>query len=155
NSPGIILGQPGYYYWSTCPTNSGSCSSATPLAADAVQGATTVQVNSTSNFSVGMWVLIDEASGGAYQTDPEGFGQVWAASDAFNSSPSPATGRVIWEKHNPSQSFDDFSSSQYPYTVNSTGCYFSFCDRPTSEVHLITAIGAGPCPGTNCTLTFD
>jgi len=29
------------------------------------------------------------------------------------------------------------------------------CDRVTSEMHLISAIGSGPCPGTNCTITFD
>ena len=34
-------------------------------------------------------------------------------------------------------------------------CNWSLCDRPTSELHLISAIGAGPCPGVNCTLTFD
>ena len=31
----------------------------------------------------------------------------------------------------------------------------SFCDRVTAELHKITSIGAGPCPGTKCTLTFD
>jgi hypothetical protein len=163
NAPGVIVGVPGFYFWSKCSyAGGGTCAGATPLDADAAQGATTIQVHSTSNFSVGMWVLIDEASGASYQADPlwgsmSGYSgtQVWAASDAFNNTSAPATGRVIWMKHNPTITGDDFNSTTYPYTAESTGCYFSFCDRPTSEIHKITAIGAGPCPGTSCTLTFD
>lgn len=107
-----------------------------------------------------MWVLIDEASASGYVTDPMSptLGQVWATSDAMSSSGSPATGRVVWEKHNPSLypgGGDTISSSNTPATAGSDGCSWDFCDRPTSEIHLVTAIGAGPCPGTNCTLTFD
>ena len=97
-------------------------------------------MKSTAGFAVGQWVLIDEASGAAYQTDPEGYGQIWAAPDWASSTGTPATGRVAWQKHNPSQSWDDFSSSQYPYQSGTTGCYYSYCDRPTAELHKITAI---------------
>jgi hypothetical protein len=157
NAPGIILGINDYFYWSGCNYQTNVCAAAIPLAADVVQGATSVQLTSTSVFSVGMWVLIDEASGAGKVTDPiqTGSNTVWAASDFLNSSSSPATGRVEWNLHFPAQGFDDFDSGTYPYETTTTGCYFSFCDRPTSEIHLITAIGAGPCPGTNCTLTFD
>jgi hypothetical protein len=66
--------KPGYNYsWAKCrnvgfavATNCG----AAPLAADAAQGQTKIQVNSTTNFSVGMWVLIDEASGADWVADP-------------------------------------------------------------------------------------
>ena len=124
--------------------------SPTTLTADAAQGAISVQVKSTAGFAVGQWVLIDEASGAAYQTDPEGYGQIWAAPDWASSAGTPATGRVAWQKHNPSQSWDDFSSSQYPYQSGTTGCYYSYCDRPTAELHKITAINTS-----TYTITFD
>jgi hypothetical protein len=120
----------------------------TTLTADAAQGATSVTVANTAGFAVGQWALIDEASGAAWQTDPMGYGQIWAAPDWLSSSNTPATGRVAWQKHNPSQSWDDFSSSTNPNTSGTSGCYYSFCDRPTSELHLITAISGN-------TITFD
>ena len=166
----VLMSQviPAYNYsWAQCG-NAGSgtvgstasnCGAAI-LEADATQGQTTVQVNSTTGFTVGMFVLIDEASGGTWETDPiASLGLVWAAPDAFSSSPSPATGRVVWEKHDPVGSEDDFGSlTDFPfsdYTGSGPGCQHSYCDRVTSEIHKVSAVGAGPCPGTNCTLTFD
>jgi len=152
---------PGYNYsWAQCgnvgsPVGTG-CGAAT-LAADAAQGQTTVQVNSTSGFSVGQWILIDEASGAGWVADPlnawTGFGYVWAASDWLSSSGSPATGRVMWSKSEYGGGWD--FGPTYPYQAGSVGCWFSYCDRPTAELHNIASIGAGPCPGTGCTLTFD
>jgi len=148
------------YSWAQCGNYGGAVGTgcgATALATDAVQGQTTIQVASTAHFSVGQWVLIDEASGAGWVADPlnqwSGFGSVWAASDWLSASPSPATGRVMWAK---SQNGDgwDFGTS-YPYQANSVGCWFSYCDRPTAELHKVTAVGAGPCPGASCTLTFD
>jgi len=148
------------YSWETCGNvgaSVGSGCGATPLAADAAQGQTTIQVTSTSGFTVGSWVLIDEASGAGWVADPmnqwTGYGSVWAASDWLNPSGSPATGRVLWAKAEDSSW--DFDSTEYPYQANSPGCWWSYCDRPTSELHEIASIGAGPCPGTSCTLTFD
>ena len=145
--------------WAHCG-NSGKVASgcgATALAVDAAQGQTTVQLTSTASFSVGQWVLIDEASGAGWVNDPlnawTGAGQIWAASDWLSSSGSPATGRVMWAKAKNGGGWD-FGSS-YPYQARSVGCWFSFCDRVTAELHKIASIGAGPCPGTNCTLTFD
>jgi hypothetical protein len=161
--PIILVGpvSPDYNYsWAKC-SNVGSvvgtgCGAA-PLAADAAQGQTTVQVSSTSGFSVGSWVLIDEASGAGWVADPmnawTGYGSVWAAPDWLSSSGSPATGRVLWSKAK--NSTWDFASGSYPYQANSVGCWHSYCDRPTAELHRIASIGAGPCPGTACTLTFD
>jgi len=147
--------------WAQCG-NSGTVASgcgAAPLAVDAAQGQTTVQVSSTANFSVGQWVLIDEASGAGFVNDPlsgKNCTQVWAAPDWLSSSGSPATGRVLWAKGNGCAWGDwDMGSGQYPYTAGSPGCWFSFCDRVTAELHKLASIGAGPCPGTNCTLTFD
>jgi hypothetical protein len=159
--PGIIVSPGGLYNWSWAQCgNSGtiatSCGAA-PLAVDAAQGQTTIQISSTTNYSVGMWVLIDEASGAGWVKDPLNawtkFGSVWAASDWLSSSGSPATGRVMWSKSENGSGWD-FGSS-YPYQAGSVGCWFSFCDRPTAELHRITSIGAGPCPGPKCTLTFD
>jgi hypothetical protein len=148
------------YSWETCGNvgaTVGTGCGATPLAADAAQGQTTIQVAGTSGFTVGSWVLIDEASGAGWVADPmnqwTGYGSVWAASDWLNPSGSPATGRVLWAKAEDGSW--DFDSGQYPYQANSPGCWWSYCDRPTSELHKIASIGAGPCPGTSCTLTFD
>jgi hypothetical protein len=148
------------YSWGTCGNvgaNLGTDCGATALAADAAQGQTTVQVASTSGFAVGSWVLIDEASGAGWVADPmnqwTANGSVWAASDWLSASGSPATGRVLWSKAE--NNTWDFGSSEYPYQASSTGCWYSYCDRVTSELHKIASIGAGPCPGSNCTLTFD
>ena len=130
---------------------------ATALDADAAQGQTTIQVRATTNFTVGSWVLIDEASGAGWVADPlnatTGYGSVWAASDWLASSGSPATGRILWPKSQSGGGWD-FGTS-LPTDANSVGCWHSYCDRPTAELHKIAAIGAGPCPGAACTVTFD
>jgi hypothetical protein len=148
------------YSWAQCGNvgaNLGTGCGATPLAADAAQGQTTIQVGSTSGYSVGQWVLIDEASGAGWVADPlnatTGYGSVWAASDWLNPSGSPATGRVLWSKSQNGGGWDFGTDS--PTNANSVGCWHSYCDRPTAELHKIASIGAGPCPGTACTLTFD
>ena len=146
--------------WGSCG-HTNPCNSGVPLAADAAQGATTIQVTQTSSFSVGDWVLIDESSGAEWQSDPvSALGQTWAASDFQTTNPqggAAATGRIVWGYHNPAFAIDNFASPQYPYnTVGGISCGYGInCDRATAEMHLITAIGAGPCPGTSCTLTFD
>jgi uncharacterized repeat protein (TIGR02543 family) len=148
------------YSWAKCGnvgSNLGTGCGAIPLATDAAQGQTTIEVTSTSGFSVGQWVLIDEASGAGWVADPlnavTGFGSVWAASDWLSSSGSPATGRVMWSKSENGSGWD-FGSS-FPYQASSVGCWHSYCDRPTAELHKIASVGAGPCPGTGCTVTFD
>ncbi|HUB16427.1 MAG TPA: hypothetical protein VMB34_31085 [Acetobacteraceae bacterium] len=127
-SPLILLG----------PEEYNNNQTATALTADVAGGASSVQVASTAGFSVGQIVYLDEASGAAWQTDPEGLGQIWAAPDF----------RVVWMKHNPAQGFDDFSSGEYPYQSGTAGCWFSNCDRPTSEIKRISAISGN-------TITFD
>ena len=141
------------FSWAECgnvSTNPGTGCGAIPLTADATQGQTAIQVTSTSNFSVGQWVLIDEASGAGWVADPlnasTGNGSVWAAPDWLSSSGSPATGRVMWSKSEKNGGWD-FGSS-YPYQANSVGCWFSYCDRPTAELHRISSISSD-------TLTFD
>jgi hypothetical protein len=127
-SPMVIIG----------PQEFGSTQHATALTADGTQGATSIQVANAAGLTVGKIVMIDEASGAKYVTDPEGYGKIWAAADF----------RVVWQKHNPPQGFDDFAANEYPYTAGSTGCYFSNCNRPTAEMHRIAAVS-----GT--TVTFD
>ena len=128
-SPLIIVG----------PQEYNNNQTATALTADIAGGSSSVQVTSTSGFSVGQIVYLDEASGAAWQTDPEGYGQIWASPDF----------RVVWIKHNPAQGFDDFTStSQYPYQSGTAGCWFSNCDRPTAEIKRISAISGK-------TITFD
>ena len=139
-SPFIIVGPEQYNDWVT----------STNLTANAVQGANSVQVASASGFAVGQTVLLDELSNAGWQPDVGvgGTSKIWAASDY----------RVTWQKHNPSQGFDDLSSSEYPYQNNTAGCWFNTseapsgttqrCDRTTSEIKRISAIS-----GT--TITFD
>jgi hypothetical protein len=110
----------------------------TPLTGDAVQGTNSVQVASTTGFSVGQIVLLDETSGAGWQTDPQGRGKIWASPDF----------RVVWQKHNPPQPGDDFDANTYPYTPGGAGCWFSNCDRPTNEIKRISAISEN-------TITFD
>jgi hypothetical protein len=127
-SPMVIVG----------PQRYNNDETATTLTADAAQGMNSVQVASTAGFSVGQIVLMDEASGAGWQTDPLGRGQIWASPDF----------RVVWQKHNPPQPYDDFPSGIYPYSSGSAGCWFSNCDRPTSEIKQISAISGD-------TITFD
>ena len=164
SSSEVILMGPGTpdwsWSWAQCGnsgSNIGTGCGAVPLDADSAQGDSTVQVHTTAGFSVGMWVLIDEASGAQYVADPitayTGYGKIWAASDWLNSSGSPATAKVLWPKSTGAGGWD--LGGAYPYQSGSAGCWYSYCDRATAEIHLITAIGPGPCPGPNCTLTFD
>lgn len=144
----------------TCGLLSQAIGCGTEFDADATQGQSTIQVHSTTGFSAGVWALVDEASGGTWQTDPVGpnlYGKVWGAPDWLSTSGSPATGRVQWAKFGgPSCSpscTGDMGNGAYPY--NNPGTIQSYYDRATTEIHLVKSIGAGPCPGVNCTITFD
>jgi hypothetical protein len=97
SSPMIIVGPQRYSNGQT----------ATAMTADAAARANSVQVASTAGFSVGQIVLLDEASGAGWQTDPQARGQIWASPDF----------RVVWQKHNPAQVSDDFDSSTYPFLI--------------------------------------
>jgi hypothetical protein len=121
-SPLIIVGPS---RWNNSPVGS------TDLTADAVKGAYTVMVASTAGFSPGQIVLLDEASGASWQTDPQGRGQIWASPDF----------RVVWRKHNPLVPYvDDFAADTFPTTPGSAGQWFSRLDRPTAELKQIAAI---------------
>jgi hypothetical protein len=121
-SPLIIVGPS---RWNNSPVGS------TDLTADAVKGAYTVMVASTAGFSPGQIVLLDEASGASWQTDPQGRGQIWASPDF----------RVVWRKHNPLVPYvDDFAADAFPTTPGSAGQWFSRLDRPTAELKQIAAI---------------
>jgi hypothetical protein len=127
-SPMIIVG----------PMRWNNKTSATALTADAVAGTNSIQVASSAGFSVGQIVLLDEASGAGWQKNVEGPGQIWASPDY----------RVVWQKHNPPRGGDDFSATGYPYDSGTAGCWFSNCDRPTSEIKQISGISGN-------TITFD
>ena len=129
-SPVIILG----------PMRYNNNQTAVTLAADGAQGGNSVQVASTAGFSVGQIVLLDEASGAQWMPDVIWTNmQIWASSDY----------RVVWQKHNPSYGgVDDFAASELPSQTATAGCWFSNCDRPTNEMHRITAISGN-------TITFD
>lgn len=116
------------------------------VAADVAQGATSIQVAQTSSFSVGMWVLIDESPQMVTTTNPTGGASILASPEFLNTSGSPAVMRVA----NP-----DGGNNSAACTGGGNAGY-SFCtNRLNEEIHKVAAIGAGPCPGTNCTLTFD
>lgn len=108
---------------------------ATNLTSDAVKGAYSVTVASTTGLSVGQLVLIDELSNAAWQTDPNGRGLIWAADDF----------RVAWQKHSPGQGTDDpldptdFTNSD-PNGSNPAASWFCRTGRPTAEVKIIAQI---------------
>ena len=130
-SPMIIVGPQQY---------NNSYNVTTTLTADGAAGSYSIDVASTAGFSVGQIVLLDEASGAGWQPDVIWTNrQIWASPDY----------RVVWQKHNPYYQYvDDFDATTYPYTAGSAGCWFSNCDRPTNEMHQISAISGN-------TITFD
>ena len=133
----------GCVYQITDPTAS-NCG--TTLAADVAQGATQVQVASTTNFSVGMWVLIDEWPSMVSTVNPTGGANILASPEFLNTSESPAVMRMA----NPD------GGNNLPTCTGGGNPGYSFCvNRLNEEIHKITAIGAGSCPGAGCTLTFD
>jgi hypothetical protein len=136
--------------WSGCAysVNATGCGTSVALDADAAQGDTTIRVHSLTNFSVGGWVRIDELSGAVDQSDPSNplkvhdanqSGRVFAAADFTASTGTPVTGKIAYAIAG----------------VEDGAGYGALYDRATSEIHLISAVGAGPCPGVNCTITFD
>lgn len=137
------------YGWSGCnhPGAVGTCTG-TALTADAVQGDLTIHVASTTNFSVGQWVLIDEAMASTQQSNPVTAcaDTVWAAPDALNSSGSPADGRFIWPTSSCTTNNGGSPPTSFAVFLCSAG--YSYCDRPNEELHLIQSIGSG-------TITFD
>jgi hypothetical protein len=134
-SPLIIVGPSRY---STSPDTSGVVGSA-GLTADGAKGTYSVTVTSAAGFSPGQIVLLDEASGASWQTDPQGHGQIWASSDF----------RVVWQKHNPPVRYvDDFATDGFPTTPGTAGSWFSRQDRPTAEIKQIASVS-----GTTITFT--
>jgi hypothetical protein len=115
------------------------------LAVDAVQASYTVQVASATGFSAGQIVLLDEASGMGWQPDWVYGGSVWGAPDY----------RLVWRAHSPTCEPGDRNCNGGT-TAPSIPCYFGpECDHYTSELKKIASIGSGPCPGSQCTITFD
>jgi hypothetical protein len=140
------------FSWAKCGNPGfplGTGCGATSLTADASQGQLTIQVANTTGLAVGQWVLIDEASGAGWVADPmqqwTNSGGIWAASDWLSASPTPVTGRVQWAKFQ--NGTGDFGTT-FPYQASSTGCWFSYCDRPTAELHKIISFTA-------TSVTFD
>jgi len=111
----------------------------TNLTADAAKGAYSVTVADTRGFAPGQIVLLDETSGAAWQSDPQGRGQIWASADW----------RAVWQKHNPAVPFvDHLAEDAFPATPGSAGSWFSRADRPTSEIKQIASVA-----GTTVTFT--
>lgn len=136
-APGpIILVGPQQFASGTDPANPtggnfGAINGCTNLTADAVQGAFSVTVTSTSGFSAGQFVLLDELSNGNWQPDVTGQAtSVWASSDY----------RVVWKKHNPNIPFEDFDAVTFPTTPNSNGDNWNRLDRANNEMKQISTI---------------
>lgn len=141
---GVIYVSPSALYnaaWAGCysstspPTGCG-----TTLVADAAQGQTTVEVASTANFSVGMWVLIDEDPQVVSTANPTGGANVEASSDWLSTSGAPATMRL--------------EGGDEP------GTYSFYPNRLNAEIHRIAAINASgvngcAAPAGDGCLTFD
>jgi Pectate lyase superfamily protein len=126
-SPLIVVG-PSLF---STTDNSSDAVGSVNLTEDAAKGAYTVKVNDIAGFRPGQIVLLDEASGADWRADPQGRGEIWAASDW----------RVVWQKHKPSvQYVDDFAPEAFPTTPQTAGSWFSRPDRPTSEIKQIASI---------------
>lgn len=118
------------------------------LSSDAPKGASSVTVSSASGFSVGQFVLLDEASGASWQAVPTGFGCTYSALP----SPCPPLvwqgDRVAWNMHYPTQTYqDDNGNSNASGPFDSTAgvlpasmSWFARIDRPTNEIKEIAAI---------------
>lgn len=111
--------------WPATAVNPTTNNCGTTLTADAFQGDTSVFVTSTANFSVGMWVLIDENPQLITTTNPiVGQASIQAAAEFATASTSPVVSLVA----NP----------------DGGNCTYTFCtNRVTEELHLITAINTG------------
>ena len=134
-SPLIVVGA-GLYATSSENTDAAG---SVDLTADAVKGAYTISVASAAGFSPGQIVLLDEASGAGWRTDPQGRGEIWASSDW----------RVVWQKHKPSIRYvDDFAADALSTTPGTAGGWFSRLDRPTAEIKEIASVS-----GTTVTFT--
>jgi len=126
-APLIVVG-PSRYSLNADPSG---VAGSTTLIADAAKGTYSVKVASATGLSPGQIVLLDEASGASWQTDPQGRGQIWASPDW----------RVVWQKHKPTVRYvDDFDADAFPLTPGSAGSWFSRPDRPTAEIRQIASI---------------
>lgn len=150
----LLMSPNGNFTWGwggACNTGSGANlppTCGTFLATDVAQGATQIQVASTTSFLVGHWFLIDELPVVGTVTNPAGTSPttIQGPTDSFNTAAAPATNKVI---------SPDSPSCVNPGLCGTTLAWSLFPNRVNAELHKITAIGAGPCPGTNCTITFD
>ena len=123
-SPLVIVG-PNRWPWS------GGNGRATDLAGDGIKGSYTLTVANAAGFKPGQIVLLDEASGAKWQTDPLGYGKVWASPDW----------RVVWQKHKPPMpNVDDFDADKFPGMPDTAGGWFSRRDRPTAELKQIASV---------------
>lgn len=126
-SPLIVVGPA---IFSATPDSSGVAGSVA-LTADAEKSSRTIEVADARNFTAGQIVLLDEASGAAWQPDGQGRGRIWAAPDW----------RVVWKKHDPPVKYvDDFGPDSFPTTPGTAGQWFSRLDRPTAEVKQIEKV---------------
>jgi hypothetical protein len=127
---------------------SASVTTVANLTADGAKGANSIQVASSSGFSVGGLVLVDELAIGKAMPDccfNSGNGTVWAEPDY----------RVEWNQHSPAVQFFDSACNGYGNNnnfacgTNGDECAYSIrCGGVTEELHLITAISGN-------TITFD
>lgn len=101
------------------------------LISDATKGDYAVSVTNANGFYPGQIVLLDEASGAGWRTNPQGRGRIWASSDW----------RVVWQKHSPATpDVDDFAAKDFPTTPDTAGSWFSRPDRPTAEIKEVASI---------------
>src|SRR6185437_4512682 len=109
--------------WAGCFLGTTPTGCGTTLTADVAAGATTVNVSSTANFSVGMWVLIDENPAVVTTTNPTGGASIQASPEFLNTSGSPVVMRLAGGDEPTTYSFNP--------------------NRLNSEIHQIASIGAG------------
>ena len=126
-----------------------SVGTAINLAADATPGTYTVQLASTSGLTVGEIVVLDELGNLGWQSTWIFPGvTLWSAPDY----------EIGVRAQNPTCDVGDqggvCNGGSTPPNVDSI-FHALETGRYVMELKQIASIGAGPCPGTNCTITFD
>ncbi len=144
--PNVIIGP------SRWPLYDTGTSTSQLLASDAAKESTTVTLVAggvaAAGLTAGMFVLVDETSGAAWQADPQGRGQVLASAPWPGSTSSSNVPEVVWWAHKPAFANDDpvtplvapTAANGYAAWGGAAASWFSRQDRPQAEVKEIVSI---------------
>ena len=140
-SPHFVVGSSDQY-------GNTSLGTAVNLAANATPGAYTVQLASTSGLTAGEIVVIDELGNLGWRPT-----WVWPGETLW-SAPDYRIGVRAQPTCDPGDQGGVCKGGSTPPNINSIFHTLEM-GRYIMEIKQIASIGAGPCPGANCTITFN